>query len=182
RAADPADLFHAVIELVPIAFRVAHISVPVRARHIAAITVDLDSLARLHPLPALDDLLQAADLPGDLVDHMRLLQPVHHLEGAAREQHEGVVIAVEAREIADGLELALMLFRHAAREVERVRNLEAEQIGVEIQRLFHVFGEIAEMAEPADAERAVEQDAADVEFTRGRGFHGVTSWDADFLW
>ncbi len=128
-------------------------------------------------MAGLDHLLQAADLPGDLVHDMLFRQIVHHLEGAAREQHEGVVIAVEAGEIANRLELALMLFRHAAREIERVGDLEAKQVDIEIQRLFHVVGEIAEMAEPADAERAVEQDAADVEFTRGRGFHGVTSVD-----
>src|SRR5258708_4075261 len=92
------------------------------------------------------------------------LQAAHHLEGFAREDDEGVMVAVEAREIADRVELAFVLGRNAVTEIERIRYLEAEQIEIEMQRLFHVIGEIAEMAEPADLERAIEQDAADIEF------------------
>ena len=118
-AADPADLLHAVIKLVPAAFGVVHIGMPVRARHVAARAVELHAAA-LQPARGVDGLLEAADLPGDLVDGMLRRQMRHDLEVAPREQHERMVVAVEAGEIADGLELALELGRHPVGEVEPV--------------------------------------------------------------
>src|SRR5262249_20813417 len=79
--------------------------------------------------------------------------------------------AVEAGEIPDRLELALVLGRHAMREIQGVRDLEAEQIDIEMQRLLHVIGEVAEMAEPADAERPVQHHTADIEFPGCGGIH-----------
>jgi len=140
--------------------------VPVRARHVAARAVDID-LAAFHPAGRIDQLLQAADLPGDLVHRVLRRQARHHLEETAREDDEGMMIAVEAREITNGLELALVLGRDAVGEIERIGFHEAEQPEIEMQRLLHMVGEKAEMAQAADPERPVKHHAADIEFTVG---------------
>jgi hypothetical protein len=49
-----------------------------------------------------------------------------------------------------------------AREIGEVGDLEAEEVAVELAALLDLVEVEAEMAEPADLERPVEHDAADI--------------------
>ncbi len=65
--ARPADLLDPVIKLVDVAVRILNVSVPVRPRHVAARTHHrLPAFGQ--PVMAVHHFLEAADLPGQLVD------------------------------------------------------------------------------------------------------------------
>jgi hypothetical protein len=108
--------------------------VPVAARHVASHALDGDALI-LEVRMGVHDLLEAAALPGDLIDrHLRRELPigpvVQHL---LVEEHEGVMVRAVAHEVAARVAEIGALRRpgHLA-EVEDVRVLEAEQVTVEV--------------------------------------------------
>src|SRR4051812_21597311 len=75
----PADLLHAVIELVLVSVGIERIRMPVRAGHVAPGALDLDIIF-LKPADRAADLREAPHLPGDLVDrHARLLAPAERV-------------------------------------------------------------------------------------------------------
>src|SRR6266545_2756404 len=160
----PADLLDTVIELVGVAVGIVDIDVPVAARHVAADPLDPDLLF-LEIAVRLGDLLQAAALPGDLVDRdlggeFAVGAEIHH---PLREQHKGVVVAAIAHEIAARIAKILVFGEPGgARKIQRVGRGEAEQVAVERAAFGELHGIEAEMAEAADLERPFEQNAADI--------------------
>ena len=147
------------------AVRVIDIHVPVAPGHVAAHALDGDALV-LEVRVGVHDLFQAAALPGDLVDrHLRREFPIGPVvEHPLVEEHEGVVVRPVAHEVAAGVAevVALGRPRHLA-EIQDVRVLEAEEVAVEVARLVHPDRVEAEVAEPPDLERPLQQHAADVE-------------------
>jgi hypothetical protein len=167
----PADLLDAVVELDRVAVGVVHVDVPVAPRHVAPHALDGDALI-LEIRVGVHDLLEAAALPGDLVDrHLGREFPigpvVQHL---LVEEHEGVVVGSVAHEVAARIAevVALGRPRHLA-EVQDVGVLEAEEVAVEIPRLVHPDRVEAEVAEPPDLERSRQQHATHVEAIPIRG-------------
>ena len=163
----PADLLDPVIELVDVLVGIEGINVPVRPRRVAAGPPDPD-VALAQPVLGLGDLAQAADLPGDLVDRHVLARrsPADMVEDGLGEQHEGMVVAAVAHEPA-GCRIefpGVFLVLQTGAEIERIGEREAEQVGIEPHAGVDVPDVEAEMAEPADLERPVEQDTADVDF------------------
>src|SRR5205807_2424703 len=79
------------------------------------------------------------------------------------EQHHRVVVAAVAHEIAMRLAEPLIL-REPRRtgEIGLVGDREAKQVAVEFARLGELVDVEAEMAEAADLERPLKQDAADL--------------------
>ena len=160
----PADLLDAVIELVGVAVRVVDIDVPVAARHVAPDALDADLLL-LEIAVRVGDLLEAAALPGDLVDRdlgreFAVGALVHH---RLREQHHRVVVGAVAHEIAVAVAEPLVLGEpRRAREIGLVRDREAEEVAIEMAALLELLDVEAEMPEPADLERPLQQDPADV--------------------
>src|SRR5262249_31572231 len=125
-------------------------------------------------------LAQAATLPGDLVGGHAGLEAallVQRLAHAAVEQDEGVMVAAVASEVAFRVAQAGQDRRvlDALREVQLVRDAEAQQVGVEVKVGLHVYHVEAEVPQAAYLERLLEQDAADVELRAGRGlrYHAV---------
>ena len=138
RAPVPADLLDAVIELVGVAVGVVDIDVPVAARHVAADPLDADLLL-LEIAVRVGDLLEAAALPGDLVDRdlgreFAVGAMVHDL---LREQHHRVVVGAVAHEIAVRVaEIGILREPRRAREIGLVGDREAEQVAVELAALL----------------------------------------------
>jgi hypothetical protein len=93
---------------------------------------------------------------------------VQRLAYAAREERESVMVGAVAQHVAVGIAEAFdrLLVARDAVEIESVGQAEAEQVGVEGQRLRHRDIVEAEMAEAADLEWAVEKQAANVIFFR----------------
>src|SRR5205807_4308107 len=80
-----------------------------------------------------------------------------------REQHHRVVVAAVTHEIAMCVAEPLILREpRRAREIGLVGYGEAEQVAVELARFGELVDVEAEMAEAADLERPLEQDAADI--------------------
>ncbi len=146
------------------AVRVVDIGVPVAARHVAADALDAHLLL-LEIAVRVDDFFEAAALPGDLVDRhlgseFAVAALVHH---RLREQHHRVMIGAVAHEIAMRIaEPGILRKPRGSREIGLVRDREAQEIAVEMPRLFELDDIEAEMPEAADFERPLQEDAADI--------------------
>jgi hypothetical protein len=160
----PADLLDAVIQFVCVPVRVVYIGVPVAAGHVAPDALDADLLL-FEIAVGLDDLLQAAALPGDLVyRHLGCEFAV----GAAvhdrlREQHHRVMVGAVTHEIPVAVaEPGIFRKPWSAGEIGFVGHREAQQVAVEMARLIEPGHVEPEMPEPADSERPFQHDAADI--------------------
>ena len=145
------------------AVRVVDIGVPVAARHVAADPLDAHLMVGEIGV-SVGDLLEAAALPGDLVDRdlgreLAVGAVVHQF---FREQHHRVVVGAVAHEITLRPEIPVLREPWRAREIGEVGDLEAEQVAVELATLLELVEVETEMPEPADLERPVEQKAADI--------------------
>ena len=136
---------------------VERIEVPVRARQVTAGA--MNALAALaEPVKAIGHLLQAADLPGDLVDatgHRELGREfVQRAIDLAREEHEGVVFRAMTAEVADaGSEPGHFLGWQARPEVQRIGNAKAQQVAVEMLAHFRVEHIDAEVPKTTNLDR-----------------------------
>jgi hypothetical protein len=112
-----------------------------------------------------DDLLQAATLPGDLIychlgRKFAVGAMVHH---PLREQDESVVVGAVAHEIAARIvEMGVLREPRGPREIESVGSGKSEQIAIEFAALRQFLDIEPEMAETADFERPRQVYAADV--------------------
>ena len=160
----PADLLDPIVKLVGMPVGVVDIDMPVAARHVAADALDPDLLF-LEIAMGVGDLLEAAALPGDLVDRdlgrkFAVGAMVHH---PLREQHKGVMVGAVAHEIAARVaEIGILREPGRPRKIERVGSSKAEQVAIERAALRQFFDIEAEMAEPADLERPRQKDPADI--------------------
>ncbi len=137
---------------------------PVAARHVAADALDADLLL-LEIGVSVDNLFEAAALPGDLVDRdfrreFAVGAVVHDPLG---EQHKGVMVGPIAHEIAARVaQIGVLREPWRPREIECIGGCETEQVAVE----FAAFGEFLdvepEMAEAADLERPLQVNPADI--------------------
>ena len=160
----PADLLDAVVELVGVAVGVVDIDVPVAARHVAPDPLDADLLL-LEIGVGVDDLLEAAALPGDLVDRDlgREFAVGAVVHDPLREQHKGVVVGPVAHEIAARVaEIGILREPRRAREIECVGSRKAEQVAIELAALGQFLDIEPEMAEAADLERPLQVYPADI--------------------
>ena len=136
----PADLLDAVIEFVGVTVRVVDIGVPVAAGHVAPDALDADLLL-LEIAVGLDDLLEAAALPGDLVDRdlgreLAVGAPVHD---RLREQHHRVMVGAVAHEIAVPVAKPGVLRKpRRAGEIGDVGHREAQQVAIEMARALDI--------------------------------------------
>jgi hypothetical protein len=170
----PADLLHAVIDLVLMEIGIHEIGMPVRARHVATRAHDLLAVA---PEPAIapDHFGETADLPGDLVDrHVVLVEAgaVGRFAQAVIVENESVMIAAIAEEIAVEIAEFLERVRRLAAHAADVGDAKAEKIVIEAQRFAHAIRVDAEMTETPDLERLIEENAAHVIFCFGLDRHG----------
>src|SRR6185312_16294852 len=94
--------------------------------------------AALEPFEPLDHLAQARHLPGHLVDRelgVLAVVRIHLRHHPAREEHERMVVATVAREVADARPvLAALALGKTQAEVDRVGYPEAQDPAVEIAR------------------------------------------------
>src|SRR5262249_26260954 len=169
----PSDLLDAVVELGRVAVGIVDVDVPVAARHVAPDALDRD-LVPLEVGVGIDDLAQAAALPGDLVDgdlgrELPVGAEVHHL---FVEEHERVMIRAVAHEVAPRIaEIRVLGEPGRLREVERVGEPEAEQVRVELDALRELEDIEPEVAEPPELEGPRQHHASDV-VALGDGCHG----------
>ncbi len=143
---------------------IVDIGVPIAAGHVAPDPLDADLLL-LEIAVGLDDLLQAAALPGDLVDRdlRRELAVGAAVHDRLREQHHRVMVGAVAHEIAVAVaEPGIFWKPRSAGEIGDVGHRETEQVAVEMARLLDVIDIEPEMPEAADLERPVQQNAADI--------------------
>src|SRR6266851_2678848 len=178
--ARPADLLHAVVDLVAVAFRVVRIAVPVGARHVAADARDAH-LLRLEPVERVRHLGEARNLPGHLVHGDvggNVAAAARRIVYSAVAQHERVVVGSVAQEIHVGVAepLQLVFLRMVLGDVERIGDAEAQPLAVEVEAGRGIGDVQAEVPEPADFERLREQHAADVEFASGALCHDYSLW------
>ena len=163
----PADLLHAVVDLVAVALRIVGITMPVGARHIAAGAADAHAL-RAEPVDRARDLRQARNLPGHLVHgdvRRRVAAAAGGVVDDAVAQHEGMMIGAVAQEIHMGVaELPqLVALRVVLGDVERVGDAEAQALAVEIEAGRGIGHVQPEMTQAPDLERLRQHHAADVE-------------------
>src|SRR5260370_5179198 len=137
---------------------------PVAARHVAADALDADLLL-LKVGVGIDDLLEAAELPGDLIDRDlgREFAVGAMVHDPFREKYKGVVVGPIAHEIAARVaEIGVFRKPRRPREIQGIRRGEAEQVAIE----FAAFGELLdiepEMAEAADLERPLQVNPTDI--------------------
>src|SRR5712671_6876258 len=137
---------------------------PVAARHVAPDALDADLLL-LEIGVRVDDLLEAAALPGDLVDRdlgreFAVGTMVHH---SLWEQHKGVVISAVAHKIAARIaQIGILREPRRPRKIQGVGRPEAEQIAVEFPPFREVLHIEPEMAESANFERPRQEYPADI--------------------
>ena len=143
---------------------VVDIDVPVAARHVAPDALDADLLL-LEIGVGVDDLLQAAALPGDLVDRDlgREFAVGAMVHDPLREQHKGVVVGPIAHEITARIaEIGVLRKPRRPREIERIGGGKAEQVAIEFAAFRQFFDIEPEMAEAADLERPLQVNPADI--------------------
>src|SRR6516164_982856 len=99
----PADLLDAVIKLILVAVRVEEVGMPVRSRHVATRSLNLDVFF-LEPFDSFTDLSQTADLPGDLIDgDSWLFTSAEGVAHALGKQDHRMVVGAVASEITIGI-------------------------------------------------------------------------------
>src|SRR2546426_3608955 len=163
----PADLLHAVVELVAVPLDIVRIAVPVRARHVAAGAADAHAL-RVEPVDRALDFSQARYLPGHLV-HRDVGGNVAAAPGGvvdpAVAQDEGMVVGAVAQEIHVCVAelLQFVALRVMLGDVELIGDAEAEALAIEIQAGRGIGDVQAEMTQAPDLERLRQHHAADVE-------------------
>ena len=174
----PADLLDAVEQFVDMAGGIERIEMPVRARQVTAGA--MNAFATLtEPVKAVGHLLQAADLPGDLVDaagHREFgRELVQRAIDLARKEHEGVMLGAMPAEVAHaGPELGHFLGWQTRPEVQRIGDAKAQQIAVEMLAHFRVEHIDAEVTQATYLERAWQAHATDQKlFLRAGQYSGV---------
>jgi hypothetical protein len=137
---------------------------PVASWHVAADALNADLLF-LEIAVGVGNLLEAAALPGDLVDRnlgceFPVGPMVHHPLG---KQDKGVVVGSVAHEItARVAQIGILRKPRRPRKIERVGGREPEQVAIEFAPLRKPLDIEPEMAEPADLERPRQEDPADI--------------------
>jgi hypothetical protein len=141
--------------------------VPVRAGAAgAALAVDVHALV-VEVTRGVHDLAAALHLEGELVDSV--LGAVVLRAGGGGEE---LLVGGGLFEDDEGVVVAAVAGEEAAAEA-RVGAAEAEQVEVEARHWLDIHDVQAEVAEAANLERAVEQDAAHVVLGRGLRGHAV---------
>ena len=183
RHAVPADLVHAVIDLVRDGVGVGDGEVPVGAALVAPAGPGDPGLLLGQPAPPFDDLAQCPDLPRHVADPggAFALGLARGSEGPVREQHHRMMIRADAQEIAVRVLAGGAGDVELLTEIDRVGDGEAEQVAVEAQRGLLIRDVEAEMPEPLHPERPREANPAHVVAAIERllcGVHGVapSSW------
>src|SRR5262249_13754683 len=168
----PADLLDAVVKLVLVAIRIEQIGVPVRSRHIAARSLNLDVFL-LKPFDPFTDLPQTAYLPGDLIDrNSRLFTATERLAHPFGKQDHRMMVSTVAGEVAIGIPQPRDLIRvlGAFRVIHDIRYSKPEPIDVKPYALIHIRQIKPEVAEATDFEGLVEENSSHIKFVR-RGRH-----------
>src|SRR6516165_5319175 len=157
---------------------------PIAARHVATDALDADLLL-LEIGVGVSDLLEAAALPGDLVDRdfgceFAVGTVVHH---PLREQDKRVVVCSVAHEIAARIaEIGVVREPRCSGEIQCVGGSEAQEIAIKLAALGELFDIEPEMAEPADFERPWQIDPADIVAPVDRRHDSLPSSAASRRW
>src|SRR5262245_44042786 len=166
----PADLLDAVIKLVLMAVRIEQVGVPVRSRHIAARSLNLDVFL-LKPFDPFTDLPQTAYLPGDLIDrNSRLFTATERVAHPLRKQDHRMMVSTVAGEVAIGISQPRDLIGSlgAFRVIHDIRYSKPQPIDIKPNAVVHVRQIKPEVAEATDFEGLVQENSADVKFIRRR--------------
>jgi len=174
----PADLLDTVIELVDVLVGIERVDVPVGSRRVAPRPADR-IVEAAQPFVRRGDLAQTADLPGNLVDGDIWVRrrPAHVIKHRLGKNHEGMMVAAMAHEVADCAveSLAYLFVLDSPAEIEGIGNAETQQIGIETGAGLDVADIEPEMAEAAYLERAVQPNPTHIEFARCAAFHCISS-------
>src|SRR5262245_25514381 len=168
----PADLLDAVIKLVLVAIGIEQIGVPVRSRHIAARSLNLDVFL-LKPFDPFTDLPQTAYLPGDLIDRNSwLFTATERITHPFGKQDHRMMVGTVAGEVAIGISQPRDLIETlgAYRVIHDFRYSKPQPIDVKPHALIHIRQIKSEVAKATDFEGLVEKNSANIKFIR-RGRH-----------
>src|SRR5262245_59155945 len=141
---------------------------PVRSRHIAARSLNLDVFL-LEPFDPFTDLPQTADLPGDLIDRNSwLFTAAERVAHPLGEQDHRMMVSTVAGEITIGVPQPgdLIGTLGAFRVIHDIRYSKPQPIYVKPNAVVHIRQIKPEVAEATDFEGLAEQNSADVKFIR----------------
>src|SRR5215510_5335008 len=164
----PADLLDAVIKLILVAVGIEQIGMPVRSRHIATRSLNLDVFL-LEPFDPFTNLPQTAYLPGDLIDRNSwLFTATERIAHPFGKQDHRMMVSTVAGEVAIGIPQPRDLIGTlgAFRVIHDIRYSKPQPIDVKPNAVVHIRQIKPEVAEATDFEGLVEKNSANVKFIR----------------